>query len=339
MTITPRAVGAAILIFCVVSVWAAEPAEEKAFNLFSYSLTAPYVEENLQNKWFDFNGDTYLEVNNYVRLTSEKRSQRGNLWSKSPLTATSWMVDFEFKVHGSSAGLHGDGFAFWYTTRKNTVGPVFGSEDKFGGLGVFFDTYANGGNKHSFPRINAMIGDEVQKYDHDNDGQAWEVGSCQAEFRNREHSTKGRVRYVRETKTLSVFHSLKGSDAPEDWKLCFEAKTVNLPTSGYLGFSAHTGDVSDMHDIISVKTQGISFSGKPPGSQSGEVDDSVKKVSSDSAGSGAPVAASVGKGDSTGGGLIWSFVKFMLAIAIIAAVCYGAWMYAQRNQDRSFKRF
>jgi mannose-binding lectin 2 len=52
-------------------------------------------------------------------------------------------VEFEFKVHGSAAKIHGDGFAFWYTTESKKIGPVFGNEEFFTGLGIFFDTYPN----------------------------------------------------------------------------------------------------------------------------------------------------------------------------------------------------
>lgn len=34
-------------------------------------------------------------------------------------------------------------FAVWLTKQRATIGPVFGSVDRFEGLGVFFDTYDN----------------------------------------------------------------------------------------------------------------------------------------------------------------------------------------------------
>ncbi len=37
--------------------------------------------------------------------------------------------------------------AVWFTTERAKVGPVFGFVDKFEGLGIFFDTYAN--SRHS----------------------------------------------------------------------------------------------------------------------------------------------------------------------------------------------
>lgn len=37
------------------------------------------------------------------------------------------------------------------------------------------------------------------------------------------------------------------------WKQCFSVQNVQLPTGYYFGASATTGDLSDNHDIISLK--------------------------------------------------------------------------------------
>lgn len=37
------------------------------------------------------------------------------------------------------------------------------------------------------------------------------------------------------------------------WKECYTVDEVHLPTGYYFGFSAATGDLSDAHDIISVR--------------------------------------------------------------------------------------
>lgn len=59
------------------------------------------------------------------------------------MTASSFQVEFEFKVEGKGDGLYGDGFAVWLTKDRAVMGPVFGNKDEFEGLGIFFDTYAN----------------------------------------------------------------------------------------------------------------------------------------------------------------------------------------------------
>ncbi|RKO92648.1 legume-like lectin, partial [Blyttiomyces helicus] len=201
-------------------------------------------------RWWNFGGDTVVEVNRQIRLTPDRSSKDGWLWGRVPFTSSSWVVEFEFKVHGLGGSLYGDGFGFWYTADKETLGPVFGSKDEFTGLGVFFDTYSNGRHRHTFPYVNAMLGDGKTKYDHSNDGKTNEIGGCAADFRERDWPTKAKVKYIRD-EMLQVQLNIKGDDV---WEDCFIAYNISLPTLGYLGFSAWTGDVSDNHDIISVTT-------------------------------------------------------------------------------------
>lgn len=56
--------------------------------------------------------------------------------------------------------------AFWYTSSKGDYnGPVFGSSDKWTGLGVFFDSFDNDG-KHNNPYIMGVVNDGSQVFDH-----------------------------------------------------------------------------------------------------------------------------------------------------------------------------
>jgi mannose-binding lectin 2 len=86
-------------------------------------------------------------------------------------------VEVEFKIQGGG-NLHGDGFAMWITKDRATPGPVFGSTDRFKGLGVFFDTYKNNRPGVMFPYVMAMMGDGQTSYDQANDGKANEIGGC-----------------------------------------------------------------------------------------------------------------------------------------------------------------
>lgn len=70
----------------------------------------------------------------YIRITSDRQHQTGWLWSRLPLTATNWEIEFEFKISGAGT-LYGDGMALWVTKERATSGPVFGSVNNFDGLG------------------------------------------------------------------------------------------------------------------------------------------------------------------------------------------------------------
>lgn len=113
-----------------------------------------------------------------MRLTQDRSSQSGWLWSRLPLAPNAFEIEFEFKVDGKSNSVFGDGFAVWLTKARAGSGPVFGSTDYWSGLGIFFDTYANSRHTYSFPRIYAIMNDGTKQYDVGGDGEGQEIGSC-----------------------------------------------------------------------------------------------------------------------------------------------------------------
>src|ERR1700753_2010270 len=52
----------------------------------------PYLDSDMQSRWWDFGGDTIIRTDKYVRLTPERASRSGWLFSRVPLTATNWEV-------------------------------------------------------------------------------------------------------------------------------------------------------------------------------------------------------------------------------------------------------
>ncbi|KAF7798976.1 hypothetical protein EIP86_010205 [Pleurotus ostreatoroseus] len=186
---------------------------ERTVALRTHSIYAPYIDQDLQNRWWDFGADAIV-------------------------------------ITGDSSHLYGDGMAVWLTEERAQPGPVFGSIDKFHGLGIFLDTYANARHGYAFPRIVGMLGNGVLSYDHSDDGEKTKIGACSANFRRTNVATKLRITYIKEG-YLKVQIQYKAWD---DWTDCFTIEGIELPSSPYLGFSALTGDVSDNHDIISIST-------------------------------------------------------------------------------------
>ncbi|KGO73898.1 Legume-like lectin [Penicillium italicum] len=217
----------------------------------------PYLDSDFQSRWFDFGGDTVIRADKYVRLTADRPSQQGWISSRVPLTATNWQIELEFEIHGSG-NLHGDGFALWLTKERATQGPVFGSTDRFEGLGIFFDTYKNNRPGVSFPYVMAMMGDGHTTYDQAHDGKANELAGCSARgLRGAPVPTKARLTYFQD-KSLSLELQYKSEDT---WTECFnlsaEDSNIAIPSVAYLGLSAETGELSDNHDIISLKADNL----------------------------------------------------------------------------------
>lgn len=239
-----------------------------------------------------------------------------------PLTATNWEIEVEFKISGKNQ-LYGDGFAMWVTRQRGQMGTVFGSADKFEGLGVFVDTYKNNRPGVVFPYVMAMHGDGQTSYDKNNDGKAAELAGCSARgIRHASIPTKLRLTYFQD-KQLKLELQYKSES---DWQLCFDTDAPPaIPNIAYLGFSAETGELSDNHDIISVKARNL--------------------YSNPSAAGGANRASSAGKGRNSknkakavkkGGSWTWFFTKIFLVILVAGGAYVGYTAYRAKTKSHRF---
>uniref|UniRef100_UPI003AAC5853 lectin, mannose-binding 2-like a isoform X3 n=1 Tax=Centroberyx gerrardi TaxID=166262 RepID=UPI003AAC5853 len=216
-----------------------------------YSLSKPYqgVGSAGSSHW-ELMGDAMVTTDQ-VRLTPDMQSRQGAVWSRIPCHLRDWEMQVHFKIHGQGKkNLNGDGLAIWYTKERMQKGPVFGNVDNFTGLGVFVDTYPNEEKQSEriFPFVLAMVGNGSISYDHERDGRPTELGGCNAMVRNLKHDTFLFIRYVR--RRLTVMIDIEGQ---HEWRDCLDIPGVRLPQGYYFGASAITGDLSDNHDVISLK--------------------------------------------------------------------------------------
>ncbi|XP_077119005.1 VIP36-like protein isoform X3 [Ranitomeya variabilis] len=226
-----------------------------------HSLSKPYqgVGSSSSSLW-DLMGSV-LVTPQYVRLTPDSQSKQGAVWNRMPCYLRDWELQVYFKVHGQGKkNLNGDGFALWFTKDRMQEGSVFGSKDKFVGLGVFVDTYPNEEKQHEriFPYVSAMVSNGSLTYDHTRDGRPTELGGCTAMVRNLNHDTFLVIRYVKRRLTIMI-----DIDGKQEWRDCLDVPGVRLPRGYYFGASAATGDLTDNHDIISLKVYQISVERTP----------------------------------------------------------------------------
>ncbi|KAF8936642.1 putative lectin family integral membrane protein [Dissophora ornata] len=283
--------------------------DDNVHPLRTHSIYMPYIDQDLQNRWFDFGGDALINTNKHIRLTQDMPSQTGYLWSRLPITSSNFQIEFEFKVDGKGDGLFGDGFAVWLTKERGEMGPVFGNRDNFEGLGIFFDTYANSRQSHSFPYVMAMMGDGQTSYDGAHDGQANSIGSCESDFRGKLIPTRGRIIYYRESSTLILKLQTMAWD---QWDDCFTLTDIKLPTISYLGFTSVTGEVHDNHDIISVTTNTMTKSDITTKQRNNNTPPPQKKT-----------------------GVMW-YLKFLAACAVFVALVMAFRLSKGSNNNKRF---
>ncbi|RMZ74953.1 hypothetical protein DV737_g5570, partial [Chaetothyriales sp. CBS 132003] len=308
--------------------------EFKSIPLRTHSLSSPYLDSDMTSRWFDFGGDLVIRTDRYIRLASDTPSQSGWIFSRIPLTATNWEIEIEFEIHGKGH-LHADGFALWITKERATPGTVFGHTDGFEGLGIFFDTYKNNRPGVVFPYVMAMMGDGNTPYDSANDGKANEIGGCSARgLRGATIKPRARLTYIQDT-SLTLDLQYKTADT---WTQCFKidasAPPPNLPPNGlklpstsYLGLSAHTGELSDNFDIISLDTRNLYKPVGPGGSSGKRQQTGVKKQRP---------GKNKGRGGS-GGSWLGFFFKLILFAALCAGGYYGYKAYKANNNNSRFK--
>ncbi|XP_035022234.1 VIP36-like protein isoform X1 [Hippoglossus stenolepis] len=222
-----------------------------------YSLTKPYRGLGFSSsaQW-DLMG-TAMVTPDHVRLTPDLQSRQGAVWSRIPLLLRDWELKVHFKIHGlGRKNMNGDGLAIWLTRDRMQNGPVFGNMNQFTGLGIFMDTYLNAdkthdtqpGTQRTFPYVSVMLGNGTLSYQHEQDGRRTELGGCTTMVRNAIFDTFLLIRYSKNRLTVMV-----DADGKQEWKHCADITGLRLPTGYFFGASSATGDLSDNHDLISMK--------------------------------------------------------------------------------------
>ncbi|XP_054466133.1 lectin, mannose-binding 2-like b [Anoplopoma fimbria] len=293
-----------------------------------YSLVKPYrgLGGSSSSQW-DLMGTTMVTPD-YVRLTPDLQSRQGAVWSRIPLFLRDWELKVHFKIHGQGKkNLNGDGMAIWLTKDRMQDGPVFGSMNQFTGLGIFVDTYPNADKNldRGFPYVSLMLGNGTLSYDHDYDGRPTELGGCTAIARNAVYDTFFLLRYSKTRLTLMV-----DVEGKQEWKDCADITGVRLPSGYYLGASSATGDLSDNHDIISMKLYQLTVERTPE-----EEEDEQEEVTIPSVDNMEQFQVEVQEEGMSGVQFFVTLLFSVLGLGVLAVVgltVYGRWKENRRKR-------
>uniref|UniRef100_A0A7S3AMB7 L-type lectin-like domain-containing protein n=1 Tax=Haptolina ericina TaxID=156174 RepID=A0A7S3AMB7_9EUKA len=181
----------------------------------------------------------------------------------------------EVRASGTSPHLYGDGLAIWLVTNPDHIeGDVFGREDHWKGLGLFFDTFQNldHSHHHKHPYIYAMMNDGTKGYIPDAEKPdptkqvlpgAVENSGCSYDFRYAETRedvsvlNHTRVHMTYKGKALKVRIQQTSIGQTKEWYNCFDMQNVDIPPNAYFGVSSATGDLVDNHDIIQFNVRSL----------------------------------------------------------------------------------
>ncbi|XP_067646729.1 protein ERGIC-53 [Eurosta solidaginis] len=228
---------------------------------YKYSFKPPYLaQKDGTVPFWEYGGNAIASAES-VRVAPSLRSQKGGIWTKSPTNFDWWEVEIVFRVSGRGR-IGADGLAFWYTTQKGDYnGAVFGSSDRWNGLGLFFDSFDND-NKHNNPYIMAVVNDGTKQFDHQNDGTTQLLSGCLRDFRNKPFPTRARIQYYNNVLTVLFHNGMTNNN--EDYEMCLRADGVQLPKNAYFGLTAATGGLADDHDVFHFLTTSLHAPGQIP---------------------------------------------------------------------------
>ncbi|XP_030828281.1 protein ERGIC-53-like [Strongylocentrotus purpuratus] len=239
------------LLFLAVLYCSAQPPFKK-FE-YKYSFKGPHLIQKDETVPFWQYGGSALASEDKVRVTPSLRSRRGYIWSKMETSFDWWEIEVIFKVTGRGR-VGADGLGIWFTQTRGEEGGVYGSSDKWNGMGLFFDSFDND-NQRNNPYILVVTNDGTKQYDHHNDGLMQQLGGCMRDFRNKPFPVRAKVEYYKNVLTVYFHQGLSAND--HDYELCMRAENVYLPQKGYFGVSAATGGLADDHDVMKFLTHSL----------------------------------------------------------------------------------
>ncbi|EWM27367.1 mannose-binding 2 [Nannochloropsis gaditana] len=232
--------------------------------MLSHSFSAPFNDVQVDGKRFvsrDWSPAGETQVNqNFVRLTPDRQSKIGALWSHKALGVDAVTMTLKFRIHGQGKKFFGDGIGFWVMESPYwQEGDLHGVSHAFVGVGVAFDTFRNTehGTRHRDVAVFVNNGDRSRE----------EVltgfDGCDASIRYHGEradfsvTNSSRAKLTIEGNTLSVQIDPRGQG---NWFQCttVDLSTYNLPEhwlrKAHVGLTGTTGQLADNHDVISLHT-------------------------------------------------------------------------------------
>ncbi|KAF1325387.1 Lectin, partial [Globisporangium splendens] len=207
---------------------------------------------------FEVGGSTDVKKN-FVRLTPDRQSKRGNIWSRRVIGSEKFVSVVTFRIHGQGKKWFGDGIGVWLTHEGRYMnGDNHGFTDQYYGVGIVLDTFKNVEHRGGHKDVTVQINDGKKTLDILND--ETKVG-CDAAFRYHSNSaafdpvyssSRLRIKVDGNKLTLEIDPKNEGK-----WTQCYKG---TLPFSqdwlrrATLGITASTGALADNHDIISVRS-------------------------------------------------------------------------------------
>ena len=152
-----------IVVLCALSIISATKLDQLSF-------AAPFEEVDASGarmvgpSWKT--AGTTVVNKNFIRLTPDRQSKKGSLWSKRALGVDSFSTILQFRISGQGKNFFGDGIAMWITQNSYHMdGIVHGGAEMFVGVGVIFDTFKNTENIAAHRDVTILVNKGDKSYE------------------------------------------------------------------------------------------------------------------------------------------------------------------------------
>lgn len=135
-----------------------------------HSFEPPYTEVDAAgqreiSQYWRTSGTTVVN-NNFIRLTPDRQSKKGAIWSRKTLSVPSFSTVLKFRISGQGKNFFGDGIGMWITDTGYWIeGSLHGNQEKFLGVGIIFDTFRNTENLAHHKDVMVLINDGTKTYE------------------------------------------------------------------------------------------------------------------------------------------------------------------------------
>lgn len=232
--------------------------------LETHSFEPPFNEVDssggrMVNKWWRHSGHAVLNQN-FIRLTPDRQSKKGALWTRKNLGVNSFTSTLKFRISGQGKNFFGDGIGLWVTNSAYyTEGDLHGNQEHFYGVGIIFDTFKNTENLAQHRDVTILINDGNKNVE----TMLSTVTGCNVNVRYHNERADFTAKDASRAQVTFTDDSLKVMiDARNtgDWIECVDIPrgTLGLSDSwlqdAYVGITASTGQLADNHDVLSFTT-------------------------------------------------------------------------------------
>lgn len=231
-----------------------------------HSFLPPYDYVNSKgtriiNEHWETTGVTTVN-NNFIRLTPDRQSKKGAIWSKKALGVDEFSATFKFRISGQGEKFFGDGLAFWITqSPRHFDGSLHGAEEMFTGISIIFDTFKNTERIAAHRDVLVLVNNNDKTFDEMTADTA-AIQGCNVNVRFHEKRDDFSVSQMSTAKIIigdgeSLLIQIDQGSTGQ-WVDC-----VNIPNIGlspdwlfdaHIGMTASTGQLADNHDIISLES-------------------------------------------------------------------------------------